>query len=103
MLQGERTGLSLVLKWSGLHFPAALEGSPPMSSLWMDILGALALKYTDHPPDQVGVWGSVGGTGATHVDTHLRARDPGMWKKGGCCGTHQSGRHHYRSAERQHG
>lgn len=29
-----------------------------MSSLWMDILGALALKYTDHPPDQVGVWGA---------------------------------------------
>lgn len=74
-----------------------------MSSLWMNILEALALKYTANLPDQVGVWGSARGTGATHVDTHLQARGPGMWKKGGCCGTHRSGHRHYRSAGRQQG
>lgn len=69
----------------------------------LDALEALALNYTDHLPDKVGVRGGAGGTGATCVDTHLRAQDPGMWKKGGCCGTHRSGRRHYRSAGRQQG
>lgn len=66
------------------------------SLLWMDILGALALKYTDHPRTKWACGEVWGGTGAhTCGPTHLRGRDPGMWKKGGCCGTHRSGRHHY--------